>query len=150
MRLTSLKFVSATLLLSSAIIYLAVAGIQAGSVYSVSVDRYLEDAQFHNQRVRLHGKVGKDHFQSSPGKLSAQFEVLGKSQSITVAYTGAIPDLFKTGCDVVVEGRADAAGVFHSDLMMTKCASKYEPGSPHANVDTDPAQPKPQSLENRS
>ena len=34
--------------------------------------------------------------------------------------------MFKAGSEVVVEGQADAAGTFQADLMMTKCASKYE------------------------
>jgi cytochrome c-type biogenesis protein CcmE len=40
--------------------------------------------------------------------------------------------MFKAGCDVVAEGNLDRAGVFQSDKLMTKCASKYEgehPGS---------------------
>jgi cytochrome c-type biogenesis protein CcmE len=39
--------------------------------------------------------------------------------------------MFGPGKNVVVEGRRDPAGVFQADVLMTKCASKYEPGSPH-------------------
>ena len=41
-------------------------------------------------------------------------------------YPGVVPDLFKAGCDVVIEGKLDSAGVFQSDSMMTKCSSKYQ------------------------
>ena len=43
-----------------------------------------------------------------------------------VTYAGVLPDLFKPGGEVVVEGRLDAAGTFKADVLMTKCASKYE------------------------
>lgn len=136
MRTIPIKYLAAGVVLSAAMVYLAAAGIKAGSVYSVPVERYLNDTSLQTQRVRLHGKVSADDFASNPGKLSAQFVLLGKTPESTVhiAYTGVIPDLFKAGCDVVVEGRRDERGVFQSDLLMTKCASKYEPGSPHSAV----------------
>jgi len=37
-----------------------------------------------------------------------------------------VPDMFKSGAEIVVEGKQDAAGVFQADVLMTKCASKYE------------------------
>lgn len=141
MRKTSIKYLVAGVLLGGAVIYLAAAGIQAASVYSVPVDRYLADSSLQSHRVRLHGKVAQDGLVSSPGRLSAQFSLLGKGQQINVAYTGMIPDLFKAGCDVVVEGKRDAAGTFQADVLMTKCASKYEPGSPHAQVANAPSAP---------
>lgn len=136
MRMIPIKYLAAGLILSGAMVYLAAAGIKAGSVYSVPVERYLTDSTLQKQRVRLHGKVAAGEFASNPGKLSAHFVLQGKDaeKTVSIAYTGVVPDLFKVGCDVVVEGRRDANGVFQSDLMMTKCASKYEPGSPHAAV----------------
>jgi cytochrome c-type biogenesis protein CcmE len=120
--------------LAAAVGYLAFAGMKSGWVYFLEVDHYLADAQYQNQRVRLHGKVADDRtFASSSASLTANFNLLGKSQKIAVAYHGTIPDLFQVGRDVVVEGRRDpATGTFNADMLMTKCASKYESSSPHA------------------
>ena len=85
--------------------------------------------------LRLHGKVGTDGFDASKSLLTAKFNLTssaGKPGSLAVVYHGALPDMFETGRDVVVEGNRDAAGVFQADVLMTKCALKYEPGSPHA------------------
>ena len=126
------KLVIAGVILTGAFSYLAFAGMQNGWVYFVSVEQFTQDAQFHNQRVRIHGKVATDGFDASKSLLTAKFNLAGKGgESVPVVYRGVIPDLFQAGRDVVVEGRRDAAGVFQADVLMTKCASKYEPDSPH-------------------
>jgi len=58
--------------------------------------------------------------------LTAIFTVTGKTGRIPVAYHGVIPDMFKAGVEVVVEGKMDDTGVFQANVLMTKCASKYE------------------------
>ena len=129
------KLLVVSLTLIGAIAFLAYAGTRDGGwVYFVDVDKFVADSQLHAQRVRLHGKVSPDDFSASAGKLTASFHILGHTQSVPVVYNGSIPDMFQPGRDVVVEGRRDAStGVFQADVLMTKCASKYEPGSPHAN-----------------
>ena len=132
-----LKLSIAAVILASAITYLAAAGIKSGWVYYVDVDKYCADSTLTNQRVRLHGKVATDHFQSSPGTLSANFTLLGKSQALTVDYHGPIPDMFQADREVVIEGRKNqTTGHFQADVLLTKCASKYEAkGAPHATKD---------------
>jgi cytochrome c-type biogenesis protein CcmE len=131
------KLAIAGVILAAAFSYLAAAGMQKGWVYFVSVDQYLADPQYAHQRVRLHGKVSADGLTSDKAALNATFNLTAPiaegGRSLQVNYRGPIPDLFAAGRDVVVEGKRDAAGVFQADVLMTKCASKYEPGSPHAN-----------------
>lgn len=47
---------------------------------------------------------------------------------VAVRYSGSVPDLFKVGRHIVVQGRLDG-GVFVSEpgSMITKCPSKYAP-----------------------
>jgi cytochrome c-type biogenesis protein CcmE len=51
------------------------------------------------------------------------------SQTIPVVYHGSIPDAFKVGRQIVVDGKS-ASGVFEAktDSLVTKCPSKYTPG----------------------
>ena len=135
MKSIRIKLTVAGVILAAAFSYLAAAGMQKGWVYFVSVDQYLADSQYANQRVRLHGKVADDGLRSNKAALNATFNLTGptSAKSLQVNYRGPIPDLFAAGRDVVVEGKRDAAGVFQADVLMTKCASKYEPGSPHAS-----------------
>ena len=48
--------------------------------------------------------------------------------AVPVVYKGSVPDLFKTGRDVVVDGRL-LNGVFVAvpNTLVTKCPSKYSP-----------------------
>jgi cytochrome c-type biogenesis protein CcmE len=49
-------------------------------------------------------------------------------QRVTVLYKGSVPDMFRTGRDVVVTGtqRADGLFVTKPGSMITKCPSKYQ------------------------
>ena len=131
-----IKLTVAGVVLVAAFSYLAFAGMEKGWVYFVSVDQYLSDSQYAHQRVRLHGKVSADALEANKASLVAKFALTGANgqAALPVEYRGAIPDLFAAGRDVVVEGKRDpATGIFQADVLMTKCASKYEPGSPHGN-----------------
>jgi cytochrome c-type biogenesis protein CcmE len=130
------KLAFAAVILIGAFGYLAYAGMQKGWVYLVSVEQYVADPQFASQRVRLHGKVAADDFDASSSALRANFNLTGGDKTLAVVYRGAIPDMFQVGRDVVIEGKRDSAGVFQADVLMTKCASKYEADSPHAKVET--------------
>jgi cytochrome c-type biogenesis protein CcmE len=48
--------------------------------------------------------------------------------TVPVVYTGSVPDLFRPGRDIVVDGRMQN-GVFVAapGTMVTKCPSKYTP-----------------------
>ena len=51
-----------------------------------------------------------------------------RSTAVRVLYTGSVPDLFKPGRDIVVNGQL-RNGTFVADpgSMITKCPSKYAP-----------------------
>jgi cytochrome c-type biogenesis protein CcmE len=128
------KFIVATVVLLGAFGYLALAGMQKGWVYFLDVQQYVSDPQYAHQRVRLHGKVGADAFEARVGGTVAKFQLTRGAAALPVIYHGQIPDLFAIDRDVVIEGKRDASGVFQADVLMTKCASKYETGSPHAGT----------------
>jgi cytochrome c-type biogenesis protein CcmE len=51
------------------------------------------------------------------------------NQSVPVAYTGSVPDAFKTKRRVIVTGRLeDGVFVARPDSLLTKCPSKYTSG----------------------
>jgi cytochrome c-type biogenesis protein CcmE len=56
-----------------------------------------------------------------------RFQLLGRQGRVPVIYEGVVPEMFRAGADVVVEGRRDDAGTFRATQLMTKCASKYRP-----------------------
>lgn len=134
-----MKLIIAGIVLTGAVSYLAMAGMKSGWVYYMDVDKYLADAQYASQRVRLHGKVAEDGFSLNKAGLNATFQLAGHTRSVAVSYHGAIPDMFECGRDVVVEGKM-RDGIFQADVLMTKCASKYETQTPHQKDDTQPVE----------
>lgn len=119
------KFAVAGVVVLAAIAYLALAGAKKGWTYYLTPDQFRADLRYHNERVKLCGTVAPDGFTVHRGLLTANFLVAGKNCSVPVVYHGAIPDMFRQGAEVVVEGKLNEGGVFVADNLLTKCASKY-------------------------
>ena len=59
--------------------------------------------------------------------VNVQFIVTDRAQSVPVAYTGILPDLFKEGKGVVAQGKLDSDGVFHATEVLAKHDENYMP-----------------------
>lgn len=86
----------------------------------------------HNGKVSLEGTVvgkpaGDAH--ASAGLRFTMRDLKGRA-TVPVVYHGTVPDLFRTGRSVVVDGRL-RNGVFVAvpGSLLTKCPSKYSPKS---------------------
>jgi cytochrome c-type biogenesis protein CcmE len=83
----------------------------------------------HDGRVSLMGQVvGTKSGDAHAGGLRFRLRDVKGTTTVPVVYKGSVPDLFKTGRDVVVDGRL-RNGVFIAvrDTLVTKCPSKYQP-----------------------
>ncbi len=83
----------------------------------------------HHGRVSLVGAVvGPVSGDAHAGGLHFRLRDIGGSTMVPVVYTGTVPDLFRTGRDVVVDGQmANGAFVATPNTLVTKCPSKYAP-----------------------
>ncbi len=83
----------------------------------------------HSERVYLTGVVLKPVTGDAHGA-GLHFRLRDKNGTavVPVVYTGSVPDLFRPGRDIVVEGRL-RNGVFVAlpGTLVTKCPSKYAP-----------------------
>jgi cytochrome c-type biogenesis protein CcmE len=83
----------------------------------------------HNGRVSLMGMVvGKPAGDAHAQGLRFQLRDVKGTSLVPVVYKGTVPDLFRTGRDVVVDGTL-RNGVFVAvpNTLVTKCPSKYSP-----------------------
>ena len=83
----------------------------------------------HSGKVALSGYVLKPVTGDAHGSgLHFRLRDVKGTASVPVVYTGSVPDLFRPGRDIVVEGRY-ANGVFVAvpGTLVTKCPSKYTP-----------------------
>jgi cytochrome c-type biogenesis protein CcmE len=83
----------------------------------------------HTGKVSLTGNVVKPVTGDAHGAgLHFRLRDVKGSATVPVVYTGTVPDLFRPGRDIVVEGKF-RNGVFVAapNSMVTKCPSKYAP-----------------------
>jgi cytochrome c-type biogenesis protein CcmE len=77
-------------------------------------------------RLRLGGLVKQGSVQKS-GAADVRFAVTDTAREVTVSYTGILPDLFREGQGVVVEGTLEPDGRFVADTVLAKHDESYMP-----------------------
>ena len=83
----------------------------------------------HGGRVTLAGKVvGTPAGDPHAGGLRFMLRDVKGTATVAVLYKGTVPDLFRSGRDVAVDGRVrDGLFVAVPNTLVTKCPSKYSP-----------------------
>jgi len=82
-----------------------------------------------NGDVRVLGTV-QDDVARSDGGLHVRFTAAEGGQTVPVDYQGTLPDIFRPGMPVVVEGKMGSDGVFHAKALQAKCPSRFSTASP--------------------
>jgi cytochrome c-type biogenesis protein CcmE len=77
-------------------------------------------------RLRLGGLVAPGSVVRDD-QLNMHFDVTDGNRSVTVAYRGILPDLFREGQGVVAEGRLEPGGSFRADTVLAKHDETYMP-----------------------
>ncbi len=122
--------ISSIVVVVAALGFLIYTGLSDNMVYYYHVDEFLpKAASLRGETIKVNGKV----VQGSIRKTQMQdydFVICGgnKANLVNVSYHGVVPDTFKDGSDVVVEGDYNPeAQKFHATTLLAKCPTKYEP-----------------------
>lgn len=105
-----------------------------------------------HKTIRLGGLVVQDSLKREDDGLTVHFLVTDNAETVSVVYTGILPDLFQEGQGVVAQGKMDDTGVFLADEVLAKHDETYMPpevaealeNAKKANAgsgETNPAQP---------
>ena len=78
-------------------------------------------------RIRLGGLVKPGTVVHAPDSLTVHFDVTDGNKDVPVAYSGALPDLFREGQGVVAEGTLESDGQFKADVILAKHDERYMP-----------------------
>lgn len=78
------------------------------------------------ERIRLGGLVAEGSVERGKGE-TVRFSVTDTAETIPVTYRGVLPDLFREGQGVVVEGNLSPDGVFAADTVLAKHDETYMP-----------------------
>jgi cytochrome c-type biogenesis protein CcmE len=122
-----LKVLAGAIIIVAALTWLGFVGFQESKAYYITVDEYSSmKADRDGKVLKLAGEVVQGSIDRS--KPQMEFQISSQDSRILVRYVGKdiVPDTFKDGTKALVEGKADADGVFQASHIEAKCASKYE------------------------
>jgi len=123
------RFVIGGIIILATIVFLGYQSFRGAATYYYEVSELLEIGDSLNGRtVRVSGLVAPQPDRDLEG-LTIRFTISdnrGKEASLPVVYHGIVPDTFKAGRQVVLEGHYND-DVFTAKSILTKCASRYEP-----------------------
>jgi len=117
--------------------WVTVRGLSGSLVYYLTPTDVVNHQADVGQLVRLGGYVVPGSVGHAGSTLT--FTITDGARTMSVVSTGAVPELFKAGQGVVLEGAMAADGRFHSDTLLIKHNGDYRP--------PDSGQPPPGSAE---
>jgi cytochrome c-type biogenesis protein CcmE len=101
--------------------------LRSGIVFFYSPTDLLAQPAAAGRDVRLGGLVEKGSVAKDGDGVTTRFRVTDLKRSLLVAYKGVLPDLFREGQGVVVEGSLLPDGSFRANEVLAKHDEKYMP-----------------------
>ena len=83
-------------------------------------------AELEGRTLQIGALVKKGSVKYDRSSLNLQFVATDGTVDYPVRYTGGVPDLFKDGMGVIVEGKMDNAGVFQGSRLLVKHSEEYK------------------------
>src|SRR3954469_23726403 len=106
---------------------LALYAFQSRIVYFFSPSDVAADRPATGRVVRLGGLVEAGSVARSGDGATVNFKVTDLKNTVGVSYRGVLPDLFREGQGVVVEGAYGSDGTFTASEVLAKHDEKYMP-----------------------
>jgi cytochrome c-type biogenesis protein CcmE len=106
---------------------MALSALQSNISYFFSPTQVKANESPADHVFRLGGLVKEGSVQRQDDGLTVTFDVTDLAETVTVAYTGILPDLFKEGQGVVTKGRMGPDGRFVADEVLAKHDEEYMP-----------------------
>jgi cytochrome c-type biogenesis protein CcmE len=117
----------ASLCLLGVAVGLTLYAFQSRIVYFFSPSDIAKERPATGQLVRLGGLVEAGSVAKTGDGATVIFNVTDLSNKISVSYRGVLPDLFREGQGVVVEGAYASDGTFNASEVLAKHDEKYMP-----------------------
>jgi cytochrome c-type biogenesis protein CcmE len=125
-----LSFILAGIAILGAVLYLVFANTQANAVYYMTVPELKHCTTCTVQAVRVAGVVEAGSVARNDARQMINFTITDGKQLLPVTYTGVVPDIFRPGIQVVVEGHYTGQGPFQAQTLLAKCPSKFQSATP--------------------
>lgn len=94
------------------------------------------------QHIRIGGMVREGSYMAAADSLQVEFDATDYVNSVKIHYDGILPDLFREGQGIVVEGSLDGAGLFQASRVLAKHDENYMSQEVKAALDAAGASPQ--------
>ncbi len=123
----NIKFAVGILIIIVSAIWFGITGFREGNAYYLTADELVKMKDtLYNKRIRVAGKVVPNSIERKSDGLEFNIEQNNIIIPVNYPLNEPIPDTFNDNVQVVVSGKLKENGIFESDAIQAKCASKYE------------------------
>ncbi len=112
-------------IVSVLLLWLTLSGFDQNMQYYVSIDE-VKTMTSATSGMRVQGYLVPGSLVRTDESLKVRFVIQDKGQELEVEYDKELPDTFKDGSEVLVEGKMHVDGHFQASMLMAKCPSKYD------------------------
>lgn len=77
--------------------------------------------------IRVGGLVVDNSVERQSNGVTVHFDLTDNARTVTVVYTGILPDLFREGQGIVAIGQLDGQGLLQADEVLAKHDENYMP-----------------------
>jgi len=126
-RQTRMAFVGVVLAGVAIATTLALSAIGENMLYFFSPTQVKAGEAPAGRTLRVGGLVVPGSIERPGDGLTVQFDLTDESETISVRYTGILPDLFREGQGIVAIGSLGAGGTFVADEVLAKHDENYMP-----------------------
>ena len=120
-------FVGAAVVAVGIAAVLVLNALQSNIAYFFSPTQVLAKEAPLDRAFRLGGLVEEGSVVRREDGLTVNFMVTDTAKSVTVSYTGILPDLFNEGQGVVTKGKLGEDGIFYAEEVLAKHDESYMP-----------------------
>jgi cytochrome c-type biogenesis protein CcmE len=121
-----LSFFLAGIAILGAVIYLIYVNTQTTALYYMTIPELKHCTTCTTQDVRVAGYVQAGTIVHDDRTQTVAFVMEDSKQTLQVTYSGVLPDIFRAGVQVVVEGHYSGSGPFQAQTLLAKCPSKFQ------------------------
>lgn len=127
------SFLIAGIAIAGAVIYLVSTSTTASAEYYMTIGQIRACTSCSTRSIRVAGVVAENSIVKDTQAQTVHFTIKDTTQTMPVVYSGVVPDIFRAGVQVVVEGKLGSDGVFHAQTLLAKCPSKFQSATPPAS-----------------
>ena len=106
---------------------LALFAFQQNLLYFYSPSQLQAEEIATGQVFRLGGLVVDGSVERQTDGITTVFDLTDTAESVTVTYTGLLPDLFREGQGIVAQGKLNDQGIFVAQEVLAKHDENYMP-----------------------